>query len=153
MKKAMIAAALLAVAWALPASAAGRGCYSAQDVEAQQAIWFLTNLMVVSSACQHNDDYARFRLRNRDIIVTYQREMIAYFRRAGYRRPQSQFDRWNTSLANQISLRNGAQPIALVCQRASDMFRLAATLDPDGFHRYAATRAQSAVLTEPRCGR
>lgn len=153
MQKAVIAAALLAIAWALPASAAGRGCYSAKDLEAEQALLFLTNLMVVSSACQHSDAYAEFRLRNQYAIIAYQRAMIEHFRRAGYRRPQSVFDRWNTSLANQISLQDGAIPIAQVCQRAADMLKLASTLDPAGFHRYAATQAQSAVLTRPRCGR
>ncbi|HZU89851.1 MAG TPA: hypothetical protein VE993_11390 [Stellaceae bacterium] len=153
MKKAVIAAALLAVAWALPASAAGRGCYSAKDLEAEQALLFLTNLMVVSSACQQNDAYAEFRLRNQYAIIAYQKAMIAHFRRAGFRRPQSEFDRWNTSLANQISLHDGAVPIAQVCQQAAGMLKLASTLDPVGFRRYAAAQAQSAVLTHPRCGR
>jgi hypothetical protein len=84
--------------------------------------------------------------------------MIAHFRRAGYRRPQSAFDQWNTSLANRISLQEGAVPIAQVCQQATEMFRLASTLDPAGFHRYAAAQAQtaqaqSAVLTRSQCGR
>jgi hypothetical protein len=153
MKKAVIAVALLAVAWALPASAAGRGCYSAKDLEAEQALLFLTNLMVVSSACRQNDAYAEFRLRNQYDIIAYQKAMIAHFRRAGFRRPQSAFDRWNTSLANQISLHDGAAPIAQVCQQAASMFKLASTLDPVGFRRYAVAQAQSAVLTHPRCGR
>jgi hypothetical protein len=153
MKKGVIAAALLALAWTLPAAAAGQGCYSARDAEAQQALLFLTNLMVVSSACRQNDAYAEFRLRNQYAIIAYQKAMIAHFRRAGFRRPQSEFDRWNTSLANQISLHDGATPIAQMCQQAASMFKLASTLDPVGFHRYAAAQAQSAVLTHPRCGR
>jgi hypothetical protein len=158
MKRAAIAAALLAVAWAMPASAAGRGCTSARDLEAEQALLFLTNLMVASSACHQNDAYAEFRLRNQYAIIAYQKAMIAHFRRAGYRRPQSAFDQWNTSLANRISLQEGAVPIAQVCQQAAGMFRLASTLDPAGFHRYAAAQAQtaqaqSAVLTRSQCGR
>ena len=153
MKKGVIAAALLALAWTLPAAAAGRGCTSAKDAEAQQALLFLTNLMVVSSACQQNDTYAEFRLRNQYAIVAYQKEMIEHFRRAGYRRPQSAFDSWNTSLANRISLQDGAAPIAQVCQQAAALFKMASTLDPAGFHKYAMTQAQSAVLREPQCGR
>jgi hypothetical protein len=153
MKKIAIVAALLAAAWVLPAAAAGRGCYSAKDLEAEQALLFLTNLMVASSACQHNDAYAEFALRNRYAILAYQKAMIDHFRRAGFRRPQSAFDRWNTSLANQISLQEGALPIAQMCQKAADLFKLANTLDSAGFRKYAAARAQSAVLSHPRCGR
>lgn len=153
MKKGVIAAALLALVWTLPATAAGRGCTSPTDAEAEQALLFLTNLMVVSSACQQNDTYARFRLRNQYAIITYQREMIEHFRRAGYHRPQSAFDSWNTSLANRISLQDGATPIAQVCQQAASLFKMASTLDSVGFHRYATAQAQSAVLGQPRCRR
>lgn len=153
MKKAVIAAALLALAGGLPAAAAGRGCYQSKDVEAQQALVFLTNLMVVSSACQQDDAYAEFRLRNQHAIIDYQKRMIDFFRRAGYRRPKSAFDKWNTSLANQISLRNGELPMAQVCQQATSMLKLANTLDPVKYQKYAAAQAQSAVLSEPRCRR
>lgn len=153
MKKGVIAAVLLALAWTVPAVAAGRGCTSARDAEAQQALLFLTNLMVASSACRQNDTYAEFRLRNQYAIIAYQKEMIDHFRRAGFRRPKSAFDRWNTSLANQISLQEGAVPIARVCQQAAALFRMAGTLDPAGFHRYALAQAQSAVLRQPRCAR
>src|SRR5579875_3194887 len=117
MKKIAIVAALLAAAWVLPAAAAGRGCYSTRDLEAEQALLFLTNLMVASSACQHNDAYAEFALRNRYAILAYQN-----------------------------SLQEGALPIAQMCQKAADLFKLANTLDPAGFRKYAAARAQSAVL-------
>lgn len=153
MKKRVIAAALLACAWTLPAAAAGRGCFSARDAEAEQALVFLTNLMVVSSSCQQNDAYAEFRLRNQRAIIAYQRAMIDHFRRAGFRRPKSAFDRWNTSLANQISLQDGTTTTAQVCQQSATMFKMASTLDPAGYHRYAAAQAQSAVLTQPRCRR
>lgn len=153
MKKGVIAAVLLALAWTLPAAAAGRGCASAKDAEAQQAMLFLTNLMVASSACRQNDTYAEFALRNRSAILVYQKEMINHFRRAGFRQPKSAFDRWNTSLANQISLQEGAIPIARVCQQATAMFRMASTLDPAGFHKYALAQAQSAVLRQPQCAR
>lgn len=153
MKKGVIAAVLLALAWTLPAAAARRGCTSAKDAEAQQALLFLTNLMVASSACRQNDTYAEFRLRNQYAIIAYQREMIDYFRRAGYRQPKSAFDSWDTRLANQISLQEGNIPIAQVCQQATAMFRMASTLDPAGFHKYALAQAQSAVLRQPRCAR
>src|SRR5438445_13521245 len=109
MKKVALAAALLAAASFQGASAADKQCYSAADIEAEQAILFQTNLMVLSSACKDPlPAYGEFRLRNKDAIIRYQNAMRDHFGRTGSRRAQSEFDRWNTSLANQISLKQRA---------------------------------------------
>ena len=104
MRKAFLVAALFAAASLQAASAADRHCYSPTDLEAEQAIVFQTNLMVVSSACR-DSVYGEFRARNKDAIIRYQKIMIDHFRREGARNAQSQFDSWNTSLANQIALK------------------------------------------------
>jgi hypothetical protein len=138
MGKYALAAALLVAASVQIASAAGQ-C-SISDREAEQAVIFQTNLMVVSSACR-DQTYAEFRYRNKDAIIAYQHAMIAHFRRAGYRNAQAEFDRWNTSLANQIALRQGEIPTAQVCQQAVPMLKMASTLDRKGFHDYALAQA------------
>ena len=154
MKKVALAAALLAAASFQGASAADKQCYSAADVEAEQAILFQTNLMVLSSACKDTlPAYGEFRLRNKDAIIRYQNAMRDHFRRTGSRNAQSEFDRWNTSLANQISLKQGAVPPAQVCQQATEMLKLASTLDPKGFRDYAVTKATSAADSHPRCAK
>src|SRR5215831_7136712 len=123
MRKVVLAAALLAASVA-NVSAADRNCYSPGDIEAEQAILFQTNLMVISSACR-DTVYGEFRNRNKDAIIRYQKAMIDHFKRAGSRNAQSDFDRWNTSLANQISLKmTGA-----VCQQGAELEKLAGTLD------------------------
>ena len=48
MKKLVLAAALFAAGSMQGVSAADKQCYSAADVEAEQAILFQTNLMVIS---------------------------------------------------------------------------------------------------------
>src|SRR5271155_58509 len=113
MRKVVLAAALFAAASFQGASAADKQCYSAADVEAEQAILLQTNIMVISSACK-DTVYGEFRARNKDAIIRYQKAMIDHFRRAGSRNAQSEFDRWNTSLANEIALKQGALPIAQV---------------------------------------
>ena len=138
MGKFALAAALLAAASLQVASAASQ-C-SISDREAEQALIFQTNLMVVSSACR-DLTYAQFRYRNKDAIIAYQRAMITHFRRAGYRNAQAEFDRWNTSLANQIALKQGQIPTAQVCQQAAPMLQMANTLDRKGFHDYAVAHA------------
>jgi hypothetical protein len=147
----MVLAALMVAAGTLQAAAADRHCYSQADLEAEQALLFQTNLMVVSSACR-DSVYAEFRLRNKNAIIAYQRAMIAHFRREGFRNAQSQFDTWNTSLANQIALKQGAMPTVQVCQQAAQMLKMASTLDPKGFHDYAVAHAASDA-EHPRCGR
>ena len=150
MKKVVLAAALFAAASFQGASAADKQCYSAADVEAEQAILFQTNVMVISSACK-DTVYGEFRARNKDAIIRYQKAMIDHFRRAGSRNAQSEFDRWNTSLANEISLKQGALPMAQVCQQAGEMLKLAKTLDEKGLHDYAVAHATTVADPHPRC--
>ena len=152
MRKVFIAAAIGVAASLQPALGADGGCYSALDQEAEQAIVFQTNLMVVSSACRETA-YGEFRARNKDAIIRYQRIMINHFRHEGYRDAQSRFDSWSTSLANQIALKQGATPTAVVCQQAANMFKMASTLDSKGLHDYAVAQAISPAETHPRCGR
>jgi len=152
MRKVVLAAALLAAGSFQGASAGDNQCYSAADVEAEQAILLQTNIMVISSACK-DTVYGEFRARNRDAIIRYQKAMIDHFRRAGARNAQSEFDRWNTSLANQISLKQGALPMEQVCQQASEMMKLASTLDAKGLHDYAVAKAASGADAHPRCTR
>jgi hypothetical protein len=152
MRKTVLAAAVCAVASLQAASAAERSCYSPTDLEAEQAIVFQTNLMVVSSACR-DEVYGLFRARNKDAIIRYQRIMINHFRREGFRDAQSRFDSWNTSLANEIALKQGASPTSVVCQQATNMLKMAGALDSKGLHDYAVAQAASPAETHPRCGR
>jgi hypothetical protein len=152
MRKAVVLAAACVAASLQSASAADGSCYSATDLEAEQAIVFQTNLMVVSSACR-DEVYGLFRARNKDAIIRYQKIMINHFRREGFRNAQSRFDSWNTSLANEIALKQGATPTAVVCQKAADMLKMAGALDTKGLHDYAVAQAASPAETHPRCGR
>jgi hypothetical protein len=152
MRKIVLAATLIAAASSQSVSAADRQCYSTADVEAEQAILFQTNLMVISSACK-DTVYGEFRARNQAAIIQYQKAMIDHFRRTGSRNAQSDFDRWNTSLANEISLKQGTLPMAQICEQTSETLKLGRTLDVKGFHDYAVAKATSAVDSHPRCAR
>jgi hypothetical protein len=150
MRRVVLAAALVAAASFTTASAADRNCYSMADVEAEQAILFQTDLMVISSACR-DTVYGEFRSRNKDAIIRYQNAMIDHFRRTGARNPKSAFDAWQTSLANEASRKQAVVPTAQVCQQAVDMLKLAGTLDAKAFHDYAVAHAVND--THPKCGR
>lgn len=120
-------------------------CYSANALEAEQAIRFMTDVMVASSACQ-NTTYAEFRLRNRDVIIGYQKALIAHFHgNAG-------FDRWNTTLANEAAQKEAGVPTGQFCEQAAPMFQQASTLDPQGFRAYAASQAVAVRAQYAVCG-
>jgi hypothetical protein len=150
MKKLVMAVAVLAAASAVTASAADRNCYSPGDIEAEQALLFQTNLMVISSACR-NTIYGEFRLRNKDAILRYQNAMIDHFRRTGARNPKSAFDAWETSLANEAARKQAIIPTGQFCEQSAEMLKLASTLDVKGFHDYVVAHPVDGV--HPQCGR
>ena len=149
MKKLLVAALAIVGSFAT-ASAAERECYSATDIEAEQALLFQTNLMVVSSACR-DTTYGEFRARNKDVIVRYQNAMIDHFRRTGARNPKSAFDAWETSLANEAARKQAVIPTGQFCQQSADLLKLAGTLDAKGFHDSAISHAVDG--THPKCSR
>ncbi len=120
-------------------------CYSQSAIEAEQAIRYLTDVMLASTACQ-NTTYAEFRLRNRDAIVAYQKAMISHFR------GEAAFDRWNTALANAAAQKQANENLGVFCQRAETLMKQAKALDPTAFRAYAASQAATAGAQYPKCG-
>jgi hypothetical protein len=120
-------------------------CYSQSAIEAEQAIRYLTDVMLASTACQ-NTTYAEFRLRNRDAIVAYQKAMISHFR------GEAAFDRWNTALANAAAQKQASANLGVFCQQAETLMKQAKALDPAAFRAYAASQAATAGAQYPKCG-
>ena len=142
MKKIVLIAALAAAA-AAPPSWAASSCASSSAAEAEAAIRYVTDLMVISSVCQ-DTVYAEFRLRNQNQIMAYQKALMVQFHGA------SGFDRWNTALANQAAQKqNGNQ---LLCQQSVALLQQAKSLDANGFRAYAAAQAAAATPTA-KCGK
>src|SRR3954453_4666026 len=115
-----------------PVSAAERAkgdCYTASAIEAEQAIRFLTDVMIVSTTCQ-DTIYAEFRLRNRDPILAYQKAMMAHFHGA------PGFDRWNTVIANQAGQKVAGTPRMSSCQEAADLMNRRSAADPARFRAF-----------------
>jgi hypothetical protein len=149
-KKLAIVAALAVLAstaqvgWA--ASKKHTACYSQAAIEAEQAIRYMTDLMIISTACQ-NTTYAEFRLRNRDTIIAYQKAMIAHFRGA------PAFDKWNTAIANVAAQKQVQVAPAVFCQQSQAMLKQASTLDAKAFRALAATQAAAAAAQYQKCGK
>jgi hypothetical protein len=104
------------------AAAAAEDCLRPAEAEADQAIRFQTELMVVSETCREQT-YPRFLRRNRKALVDYQQRMIERYRRTGAPRPRASLDSYMTQLANQISLQVSAEPVEALCRDQADFWR------------------------------
>ena len=141
MKKIVMVAALLAAAAAQPAWAASKAknsCVAPSAIEAEAALRYMNDLMIVSSVCQ-DTVYAEFRLRNKDAIVGYQKALMTRFHGA------AGFDRWNTALANQAAQKQSGN--LQLCQQAVPLLKQASALDTKGFRAFAATQAAADTQT------
>jgi hypothetical protein len=130
---------------------AAPACYRANEVEADQAVQFQTELMVVSNACKV-PIYTKFTQRNRSTIVDYQHELIEHFRRAGERHAETVFETYLTHLANESALRAGEQPPEALCAQSAGWLSAADVTGPEEFRRLAASRAAVRSPAYPRCG-
>ena len=119
---------------------------SAAAAEAEHGIRFMTDVMVVSSACQ-DTVYGEFRNRNQKVILAYQKTLITHMH------GNKNFDAWNTSLANKASQKYAGRPTQLICQDAAEMMKLAKSFDEKGFRQYAAGQAQTAGVQPASCSK
>jgi hypothetical protein len=125
-------------------------CYRAEEIEADQAVRFQTELMVVSDSCG-SESYTQFTHRNASTLAAYQQKMIGYFRRASGRGADSAFDRFITSLANQMALNAGKETISALCTRSADLLSKGQTFDRNAFVHYVSQQAAAARGTYPAC--
>jgi hypothetical protein len=133
-------AAVVLLGSAAWAAAATPQCLRANEVEADQAIRFQTELMVVSDTCGAQT-YTRFARRNREALVQYQQQLVERFRRSGSAHAQERLDSYLTQLANEASLRLGAEPVAEMCRNAQSLLATGDSLQGDEFRRYVERAA------------
>lgn len=115
-------------------------CYRATEIEADQAVRYQAKLMVLSDSCRSNS-YNQFVNRNAEVLSSYQRQLIGFFRRADTRRPEDAFDRFLTRLANQVALTAGQEPLDSLCPRSAEFLTQAVSFGKDDFRRYVAAQA------------
>ena len=132
------------------ATAATPECLRPAEAEAEQAIRFQTELMLVSETCREQT-YPRFLRRNRKALVDYQQRMIERYRRAGAPRPRATLDSYMTQLANQISLQVSAEPVEALCRDQADFLATADALDVKKFRHYIAEQAIKHAAGHGRC--
>jgi hypothetical protein len=145
------AAAAVFLASAALAQAAPKQCFAPSDIEAETAVRFQAELMVMSDTCGTRT-YTDFARRNRSALIDYQKQVIERFRRSGQAHADVRFDNYLTRLANEVSLRSGTQPVATVCRNAAQLLATAEKLNDDGFRRYVADSAAVHRADYRSCG-
>jgi len=134
-------AALMTVNATGTSVAATATCFQAADIEAEQAIRYQTELMVLSDTCNVSSSYRDFTVRLRDTIVQYQHQLIDHFRRAGAKSPEATLDKFLTQIANELSMRSGAEQRPVICARSATFLSDAAKLTDAEFRNHVAELA------------
>ncbi|HXQ49777.1 MAG TPA: hypothetical protein VN802_01680 [Stellaceae bacterium] len=144
------ALSLAATSGAMPAVAATVACFQTADMEADQAMRFQTELMVLSDTCGVTS-YRDFTVRNREQIIAYQHQLLDHFKRIGARSPQASLDSFLTQIANESALKDGRELREVVCSRSATLFVTAQTLDSEHFRVRASELATTNQATYRRC--
>jgi hypothetical protein len=145
-----LTAALVAANAAGPAAAATATCFQAADIEAEQAIRYQTEIMVISDTCG-SDSYRDFTVRNRHAIISYQHQLLERFRRAGARNPRASLDSYLTEMANERALVAGREKTQTVCGRSTALLAEARELSGEQFRRHIASLAAENGKGYRRC--
>jgi len=139
----MLGAVVCFVALSAQAATVRGGCYSSADIEADQAVRFQTQLMVVSDICR-DPSYNNFSQRIRGALAAYQRQLVDHYKRAGKGPAERVFDSFMTRLANEVSLASGHQTVPEVCQGAAPLIATANGLATSAdFRKYIASQTVS----------
>lgn len=115
-------------------------CYRNGEIQADQAVRFQAQLMVLSDTCG-SASYTDFSRRNAATLADYQQTLIGHFRRADGRSADRVFDRFITELANKMSLSYGKQSVAALCTHSADFLATAQGLNRREFVHYVDKQA------------
>jgi hypothetical protein len=127
-------------------------CYRSDEIEADQAMRFQAQVMVLSDSC-HSDSYGEFRQHNGTTLAAYQQKMIGHFRRerVSARSADNAFDSFITSLANKMALVYGKEPVGSLCYRSANFLAQAGRFSRDDFVHYVSEHAAADRQTYTIC--
>ncbi|MCD8493897.1 MAG: hypothetical protein LRY54_00480 [Alphaproteobacteria bacterium] len=135
-------------------------CYMAQEAEAEQGIRIHSELMVIGLNCQHMASaggqnlytvYRDFTSRHLTLLETYEKILLASFKRDGDPRPVDRLNDMRTGFANKISNDAAKMRPDMFCQRYAPRIQKASTMSNDDVRRWAATIFPSHPVSKPVC--
>lgn len=135
-------------------------CYMAQEAEAEQGIRIHSELMVIGLNCQHMASangknlyqaYRDFTARHLTLLETYEKILLASFKKSGEARPVDRLNEMRTSFANKISNDSAKMRPDMFCQRYAPRIQKAELMREDDVRRWAATIFPSHPVSKPVC--
>jgi hypothetical protein len=134
----------------------------AQEAEAEQGIRIHSELMVIGLNCQHMagvsapgqnlyTTYREFTTRHLSLLETYEKILLANFKRSGDPRPVDHLNDMRTGFANKISNDAAKMRPDMFCQRYAPRIQKAALMTEDDVRRWAATIFPSHPVSKPVC--
>ncbi|HUB97097.1 MAG TPA: hypothetical protein VL993_14335 [Stellaceae bacterium] len=151
-RRVIAAATILGFLLPYGASAASKTshCFNPGEIEADQAVRYQAELMVVSDTCG-TEAYRNFTVHNRDQIVAYQHALVEHFKRDGVRSPQTSLENFMTQIANEFALQTGRELRQVVCTRSADFLAQADSLGMTQFRLHIAQLAAANADSYRRC--
>jgi hypothetical protein len=134
-------------------------CYSKDEFLAEQGIRYHTELMVIGLTCREASapgqdlfaDYKRVTLAYRDVIVGWERALIAHFKRTGAANPTRSLDNFRTAMANENARRIAAVTTPVYCQTHVPMLARALSMSAVEAKRELEEAKIVQIAAEQRC--
>ncbi|MCD8520233.1 MAG: hypothetical protein LRY57_02860 [Alphaproteobacteria bacterium] len=136
-------------------------CYMAQEAEAEQGIRIHSELMVIGLNCQHMASagpgrnlyqaYREFTSRHLTLFETYEKILLASFKKSGDPRPVDKLNDMRTGFANKISNDAAKMRPDMFCQRYAPRIQKASMMTETDVRRWAATIFPSHPVSKPVC--
>lgn len=139
----------------------GTGCYSAEEMEAEQGLRIHTELMIIGLNCQHlaaangngnlyrqYEDYTR---RHTGLIAEYERKMVNFYRRSGSANTERDINDLRTLLANKIAGEVVRLQPNVFCKAYGGRITQALAMDETQIRQWARTVFAGFEPTRPSC--
>ncbi len=137
------------------------GCYTADEMEAEQGLRIHTELMIIGLNCQHlaarngngnlYRQYEDFTRRNTRLIAGYERTMVNYYRRAGSNNTERDINDLRTLLANKISGEVVRLQPNVFCKAYGGRITQALGMNEPQLRQWASTVFPGFEPTRPSC--
>lgn len=133
-------------------------CYSRAEFDAEQAIRLHTELMVIGLSCHRYfpqqrvfDRYQEFTTRHRALLMEWEKELVAHFRKNERGNPTRLFDAFRTEVANEISQRAALLSVPVYCTNQIRVVDTASAMSGEEFKRFANQSGGLRLGSRPLC--
>ena len=158
MKKIALMMILSVLVWGAPSAvSASRGCYLAQELEAEQGLRIHSELRVIGLTCQNRPNgrglyqkYNKFTTKNQYLIGEYEKIMLAHFGRLNGD-AEKQLNNLMTEMSNNVSQLAIRMNMVSFCQHYSPRLDQALAMDHDRLRHWARQSRPGQPASKPLC--